>query len=85
VALSLLNVQITVATRAQITQFKLQPIAEGEVQMFSPSGYMVAHFATPAPTKTSAVQRNRIAKSNRSTARRFKAITGGVVSEQRPR
>jgi hypothetical protein len=35
VALSLLNVQITVATCAQITEFQLQQITEGEVQILS--------------------------------------------------
>jgi len=40
VALSLLSLEITVATRAQITEFKLRQITEGAVQILSLSGYM---------------------------------------------
>ena len=39
-ALSLLSLEITVATRAQITEFKLRQITEGAVQILSLSGYM---------------------------------------------
>lgn len=46
---------------------------------------LVAHFATPAPTQSSAVQRNGTMQSRRSTARRFKAVTGDVVGEPWPR
>lgn len=39
-ALSLLSLEITVATRAQITEFKLRQITEGEVRILSLSGYL---------------------------------------------
>jgi hypothetical protein len=37
---------------------------------------LVAHFATPAPITSSAVQRNGTAKRSRSTVRRFNAGVG---------
>jgi len=40
---------------------------------------LVRHFKTPLPKQNNAVQWN--AKSNRSTARRFKAVTGDIVGK----
>lgn len=42
---------------------------------------LVLHFATPAPARNDPVRRSRTTKGSRSTARRFKAVTGNIAAE----
>ena len=45
-------------------------------------GKLIAHFATPSPARSTAVQRKGTAKSSRRTTRRFKAATGHGAGEE---
>ncbi|NOS70386.1 MAG: hypothetical protein HOP33_10700 [Verrucomicrobia bacterium] len=43
---------------------------------------LVRHFKTRPPTQSSDARQNGTGKNSRSTARRFKAVTGDVVGKQ---